>query len=283
MDDMSKIIVQRQEEEAEKVEDPLPPIEVKPMKVATVKLKKQESKVTVDPSVPKYGDQEWTPYMLKQLMPSEKIVDAKENIKPRCMGMKRLVEMFIGPIVKVESEIVTQPARENGGIYIIKVTVHVRVKNESHPAYLASAYMIEWSDMAQSFVSMDGQSDVVTMHPAASAYTAALSRCLRSILGLSGVYVAEEINTDSRPKIPHDPDNKPMQKLTGEITPKQIAFIEDRCEQYGANPVLCAREACQDDRISALKELTAEEGQKVQQMVNRFQTTSVPNRLSNKA
>jgi hypothetical protein len=67
-----------------------------------------------------------------------------------------------------------------------------------------------------------------------------------------------------------------MQELTGPITDKQIKMIETGCNRYKANVIAVARDVCQDVRINALTELTAQEGFKVASAVNNFQSSPVP-------
>jgi len=207
---------------------PVPPIKTRSIKVADA-IKVEEGQVVTatqespayDPGVVYYGQPGWTNYILNCLSPeSEKIIDKKGLPRPKCMGLRRMVEQHIGPILQTKMKIVATPTRENCGAWAIQAKVTIKVTNKCHPA---NGSLVEWTDIANSFASMDGQSDIVTLNPVASAYTAALSRCFRSLLGLSGVYSSEEMEEKGKPQKSHAPDNQvAMQKKTG-----PMGFIKD--------------------------------------------------------
>jgi len=262
----------------------IPPIKTRGIKVAdTIKVKEDQvvaaTPTTSDTDVTKYGQTGWTNYILDYLTPNAEKVIMKDGSlpRPKCMGLRRMVEQHIGIILCTDMNIVATPNRENCGIWAIQAKVKVRVTNQDHPAF---GDTIEWTDIANSFASMNGQSDIVTLNPVASAYTAALSRCFRSLLGLSGVYTSEEMSDKGKPQQYHDPDNKPtLQDNQVPITEKQITFITNLSNQLGIDYVALAREVCNDNQINALTELSAKEGFAVQKAINTYQHKELPKHL----
>jgi hypothetical protein len=251
-----------------------PPIKVGSIKVANTIRVEQDTPMTQESNVVHYGSPGWTNYILNNLTPvTEKIIDKNGQVRPRCMGLRRMVETHIGVILSTKMKIVASPNKENRGIWAIMAKVTMKVTNQNHHA---CGEIIKWTDIANSFA--DGQQpDIVTNNPVASAYTAALSRCFRSILGLSGVYASEEMENKGTPQPCHNPDGQlSMQQLTGNITDKQIKIIETTCKRYKADVMAVVRDVCKDNTINSLQNLSAQEGFEVASAVNAFQSSPVP-------
>jgi hypothetical protein len=265
----------------------------KPLKVPSIKIAMEEEKAPSETKTeqwepePFYGSPEWTPFILSKLIPDTETVDNKKGqIYPKCMGLKRLLEKYVGPIISVENQVLVTPNRDNHGIYVVQVTVKMFAHNRTHPVggIVVNAktgevnrQVIEWSDVSQTWANDDGQSAIVTQNPVASCFTKALSRCLRSLLGLSGVYTSEEMTDVGKPLKSHDPDSRPpMENLSGDIKPSQIRFITSICDKYEVDILKVIRDILQDDHVESLNDISAQEAKKVQIAVNELQTKSPP-------
>jgi len=93
------------------------------------------------------------------------------------MGLKRLLEKYVGPIINVQNNVLVTPNRDNHGIYVVQVTVEVQVNNRSHPAGAilinptsgdCEYKVIGWSDISQTWANSDNQADIVTQNPVAT-------------------------------------------------------------------------------------------------------------------
>jgi hypothetical protein len=263
----------------------------KPLKIPNITIAMDEEKAPPETKTeedePEYGSWEWTPFIMSKLLPGiESVEDKKGQKYPKCMGLKRLLEKYVGPILDVQNQVLVTPNRDNHGIYVVQVTVKVLVNNKTHPTYgmivnpatgEIEPMVIEWSDVSQTWANDEGQSAIVTQNPIASCSTKALSRCLRSLLGLSGVYTSEEMTDVGKPLKSHDPDSRPsMENLSGDIKPSQIRFITNICDKYEVDILKVIRDILQDDHIESLNEISAQEGKKVQIAVNELQAKSPP-------
>jgi len=268
------------------------PLKVPPIKIAKDKEEdtKEQTDTNIDylvstPSEPPYGTPEWTPFILSQLIPETESIVKKGQICPKCMGLKRLLEKYVGPIINVQNQVLVTPNRDNHGIYVVQVTVEVQVTNRSHPAFIEDyediINVISWSDVSQTWAHGESQSNIVTQNPVASCFTKALSRCIRSLLGLSGVYTSEEMTDVGEPLKSHDPDSRPpMDNLIGDIKPNQIRFITSICDKYGADVTKVMQEVLDyGEDCPLLTDLSAQDAKAVQMFINNFQTQPCPKHL----
>ena len=225
---------------------------------------------------PKYGEEGWTEYVIAQMVPSIESVYNQElkKVVPKYTGLRRLCEQLIGPIMDTHCEVVVQPTRENLGNYTIKAKVMVKVTNPSHPAH---GDLIIWSDLGTIFANQDENTTtgrLLMANPTTSAYTAALSRCFKNILGLVGIHTSEEMGEKGKPQKIHDPDREtPMQNLNGPISPKHIVGIHKLCRSVGADPLKVARKATGDNSVQSIGQLSARAGQAVYALANSFQSS----------
>jgi len=261
------------------------------LKVPTIKIVQEKEETTkeeppakIETSVPLYGSPEWTPFILSQLIPNTETVVKKDQVCPKCMGLKRLLEKYIGPITNVQNQVLVTPNRDNYGIYVVQVTVSIRVDNPNHPAYVEGLHnkIIAWSDISQTWANSDSQAAIVTQNPVASCFTKALSRCVRSLLGLSGVYTSEEMTDEGAPLKSHDPDSRaPMDNLAGDIKPNQMRFITGICDKYGADVTKVIREVLDygEDDCPSLTDISAQDAKAIQMFINNFQTSPCPKHL----
>jgi len=249
-------------------------------KVDKIELPNSHSPTFTDHS--HYGLPGWTEFILSQLIPKTECIIKDGSIIPRNNGLRRMVTEHIGPIVATECDVVGVPTRENCGLWAVRAMVKVRIDNSDHPLFIPypnpdgtpgkiGTSVQKWSDVSSVFASMSGQSDVVTLNPVASAYTAALSRCFRQILGLVGVYASEELEDKGKPTKYHNPDGEPnVEQNNRPISDKQISMIENLCSTYNCDPIKITRNVL-GRKINSLDELSFQEGKAVQAEVNKLQ------------
>lgn len=128
-------------------------------------------------TVPKRTDFEWSDYVLTLFHEDE-----LEKGNPKVDGLRRVVELLLGPITISESTIEKAP------------TEHDKTATVSHKIFVfdkISGMERRYSDVAD--CSPDNTDNFFSIFPAAIAGTRAESRCLRKLLGLRNVVAAEEL------------------------------------------------------------------------------------------
>lgn len=137
---------------------------------------------------PSMNQDGWSNFLLSQLLPDEK----REDKYPTCEGLRRLVETYIGPIIKRTSKVIEAPKTPDG-ISTIQVGITVVVTNESHPAKIA---LEEQTYLMEECVADCGPYNTdkpYCRHQSATAETKAESRALRKLLKLRNIVSAEEV------------------------------------------------------------------------------------------
>ncbi len=272
---------------------PEPIIEIKPAKIiqevniTNIKNEVKTQPITNEqPDIPKRGDQGWTQYVMSLLNPGE-YIDIQDrgrtDRRPRHAGLRRLVELLIGPIVETRNTIQCTPCKDNKYLTAVESTITVSVQNDSHPAYEQEINQekystITWSDIADSFHNNDETSQALLLHPVASTTTAAQTRCFRNLLGLVGIYSSEECGgskptEEQRAFNPDSPLVMPNEK--GNVQPSQIRFIKSQCMTYSVDPIIVTSDILNKD-IESLDELTFGEARTVMSVVNEFAHKGLP-------
>lgn len=137
----------------------------------------------VDPNAPARGSKEWTDYVLAELDEDE-----KRDGHPTVDGLRRLVELFVGEITTVWTDVVQAPNPENQYCAVVKVDITAGFKQFSGAAD----------------VNAKNTDSLYAKHSTATAESRAEGRALRKLLGLKGVLAAEEIVKESDIVDPYD-------------------------------------------------------------------------------
>lgn len=190
--------------------------------------------------IPGYGKDGWQDFLLAALRPEEKIGEY-----PRCDGLRRLAETYLGEIIRSGVKQVFPPTTVDGpGRATVVWEIEIAWK-ASVPEYLDInnfAYPTRtYSDVADVWIG--NVEDVFAIHPTATAATRAEGRALRKALGLT-VITAEEAQTD---KDARQVVSRARKELEGDVVSTseledydnsmlsgtQSNFIEKKCEQMG--------------------------------------------------
>lgn len=170
---------------------------------------------TNTPDSPPMDSPDWTKFILEQLTPDE-----VTNGKPKCSGIRRMVEKFVGPIL---ARRITQcfPPKDKNGIATIVYEVALNVSNPKHPQF--SLGTIVEQDVADA--GPDNTPYPFNRHQSATAATRAEARVLRKILRIN-VIAAEEGNMDEN-KMGSAENWEPSEKINDD----QINFIDIFCQR----------------------------------------------------
>jgi len=155
-------------------------------------------------TIPEMSDPDWTKYVISQ-MRSDELSDGHPTVD----GLRRMVDLLIGQVVGLESEVYQTPDETNKG----NATVRVRV-------------------LVDNGICVDGCADagskncegVFAFHPVAMAESRAESRAYRKLLRLKNIISAEE-------KV--DPDK--VIDHYEVINPAQIKVIDKICNNLDIN------------------------------------------------
>jgi len=132
--------------------------------------------------VPHINSPNWQEYILRQFH-DEELKDGN----PTCDGCRRVVEEFLGPILRSGVSEYTPANINNRGTATVVYNVSVLISNESHPLHDNTITIVEIADA--------GQHNTVAPycnHAAATAATRAEGRCYRKLLRLKNTITAEE-------------------------------------------------------------------------------------------
>lgn len=165
--------------------------------------------------VPELTDPEWTDYVIRQLTEDEKDGDGN----PYVHGLRRIVALLLGPILKSKAHVVQAPRFVEGmGMKLQPATVEytVQILFGKTPDGI-DPYVAEYTDVADVY---DGNTDPeFARHASAMASTRAEGRCYRKALQLKKCTAAEELT-----QVPIEEAG-----LNGLITPTQINFMDQYC------------------------------------------------------
>ena len=126
--------------------------------------------------VPTPSCPEWTEYVLKELTDDEKIKDKNNPTKeyPTTDGLRRLVEKFVGPIVKSNTLVVQTPSPENERR--ATVVVHISVL----PNHINYDDLLEYSGASDVYVT--NSTAPFSQHPVATSETKSEGRAYKRAL-----------------------------------------------------------------------------------------------------
>jgi hypothetical protein len=187
-----------------------------------------EEKVQV---IPAYGSEEWQEFLIGQLSAKE-----KEGNFPKCFGLRRLAQRFLGDIVESGPIQVFAPtAQDTPGRATVVWRVVIEWRQSVAQYVDINTYKgdrREFSDVADCWIGNTPATYAV--HPSSTAATRAEGRALKKALMLN-ILTAEEMNSDKSAEIIVE---KQVEKLMGEnvewspedkIASSQKNFIVKKC------------------------------------------------------
>lgn len=186
-----------------------------------------DDKKETDEEVPEMFDPGWTKYVLSKMRPDE-LMDGHPTVD----GLRRMVDMLLGTVVGLESEVYQTPDENNK----MHATVRVRV-------------------LIDNGITVDGCADaggnnckpMFAIHPVAMAESRAESRAYRRLLRLKNVISAEEtINPDE------------IIDAYESITSAQIKIIDKICSKLDINVEKWL--VTKDIKVEDFKKLTKTKG-----------------------
>ena len=182
-----------------------------------------ENKVITDTQevkneIPDFNSPKWTEFILSELDSTELIKG-----KPKCSGIRRMVEKYVGPIVE-RKVVQCFPPKDATGIGTIVFGVRVSMMNPKHPSYGVGQLWEE--DVADS--GPYNTPSPFSKHQCATAATRAEARILRKILRINVIAAEEGADAD---KLAETDDFEPQDKISEE----QINFLDMLCERCNLN------------------------------------------------
>lgn len=166
----------------------------------------------IEPEKPKFGSPEWSDYVKSLLLPDEIY-----NDQPKCDGLKRLVELLIGPIIQKQLKCIKAPS-----VHDNTATIAVSIMCEAKEL---KTHLIEESiaDANES----NNHNEPYCYHMSATAETKAEARCYRKLLRLKNVIAAEEGMSST--------DMIPVNNSNNKITSIQIEGIDRLANRLNLN------------------------------------------------
>jgi hypothetical protein len=165
---------------------------------------------------PAFNTEKWHEWVMTQFSDDEMAGGA-----PYCDGLRRVTEMIIGPISKVEVISSVPPSTDNRGnaTVVIGITIN-HVTLEGHPSFSESIYVEDIADCNELNTPKE-----YLKHPSATAATRAEARAYRKILRLKKILAAEEANADQVDAVGENwtPSNP--------ITDQQINVLDIVCKR----------------------------------------------------
>lgn len=215
---------------------------------------------TLEGSLPKYGSKEWQTYVLS-LLESDEHIDGF----PRCVGLRRIAQLLLGPIVSSKPTQVSVVPRVNtdGEASSRAVTVLYEVTFDwmlNRPVVI-QANGHSYNDYRVFGGAADCVEEIDSMfgrHPAASAETKAESRALKKALSLNIISAEEKVSG-------YDDSQEGPTKDSG-INKQLVAAIEAKVNALGLSMKDVLREYGKphDD----IADLTLDDGRKLFRLIN---------------
>lgn len=223
-----------------------------------------EEEYTSDNYAPPYSSPEWQTYILSQF----KDGDHKDGF-PTCFGLRRLLQINVGPILSSKANHLSVINTTNGqtGDNTRVVTVGYEIEVEwrvNMPIVLLHG---ETQNIYETRVfggiadCIEDANNVFGKHPAASAETKAESRALKKALGINSLTFEEKISG-------YDEKAGEMSKEEP-ITQSLIGFINAKINILGLDMSTLMKE--KGLKATQLKDLTMDEGRMLFSHINTLQ------------
>ena len=133
-------------------------------------------------SLPIFGSKEWHELVMANFEKDELF-----NGNPTCDGLRRVLELMVGPISKKELSFIKPPDNPKG-IATIAVSVTCQVGNPNHPLYGTAVVEQDIADCGPH----NTDDPKYSKYQSAMAETRAEARCYRKLLRLRKVVASEE-------------------------------------------------------------------------------------------
>lgn len=205
---------------------------------------------------------EWNDYVLGHLVPEE-----QQDGKPNVDGLRRLVELLVGPILVSTSNVLQVPSPANGWTATVVHTIEMggRHSGDDLRVYSGSAD-----------ANADNTDAPYSKYPTAIAETRAEARALRRILRLRGAS-AEEVSAVASKGVV----NKDKEEPVGPINDNQLAVIDMLSNTTrGMNINVGALAKSLFPKYNSVKRLTSEQGIQLISELNKYQRASEPGYVS---
>ena len=167
--------------------------------------------------IPAFNSPEWSDFVKSQLT-----IDEKQGEHPKCDGLRRLVEEFVGPIVSKRITQIKFPTI-NDNTASVAVAISYQVANRLHPLYEENNLLLE-ECVSDANLENNG-SPPFSSHMSAVAETRAESRAYRRILRLKNTVSAEEMSGNELTGT----------TKSGGIEPIQVESIDRTCQRLDIN------------------------------------------------
>lgn len=182
--------------------------------------------------VPEYGSDDWQDFLLSQLKPKE-----KDNNMPKCAGLRRLAEKFLGDIIESgPTQVFAPTSEESSGRATVVWSVKILWKlgmPEYYDINKVDFFTRTFSDVADCWIG--NTPNTYAVHPSSTAATRAEGRALKKALMLN-IFTAEEMNNDKSAEVVVE---RQMDKIMGKevewsgddkISASQKNFVIKKCE-----------------------------------------------------
>lgn len=212
-----------------------------------------------DIPVPTRTSPKWTEYVLSHFIESE-----LENGNPKVGGLRRVVELLIGPIHVMTPHVVTTPTRDNGWRAVVEYTIEVDTGGQG----VVPRYMSFGGSADANPQNTDG---VYSKYPVAIAETRAKARALKNALGIE-VVAADELSEVAKLESEQDFDSELINET-------QITVINAVCKRLDISVQAFANIG--KNRYNSIREVPHQVAIKMTQQLSKYQQdmSSIPDNI----
>ena len=195
---------------------------------------------------------DWQEFALSHLKENEKI-----NGHPKADSLRRLIELLIGKIISIDTEVVQCPDLSNQG----RATVVSRIEVDTGGYHTLKA-------AGSADVCPANTDQVFAKFPVATAETRAEGRAYRKLLRFVNVVTAEELVDESQICDPYD-----------QIDQAQLIMIDTMCSTAKLNINVEKFLELHDVKVENLNKLSKSKALNLCKTINSYQETGVPENL----
>jgi hypothetical protein len=167
--------------------------------------------------IPSIDSEEWTPFILSRLREKEQFTDENGTVFPTSDGLRRLFELYIGPIINLDVDVKQTPEPSNERRATVVVKILYRKNNTLHSI----------SDASDCYAG--NNTYPYSNYPVATSVTMAESRCLRKGLRLTKIISADEA------RLPDKEVSEAFMASNEKITGNQKNAINNLCHKLNIN------------------------------------------------
>lgn len=207
-------------------------------------------------------DQNWSDYVMSQLTSDEVY-----NGYPKCNGLRRLVNLLVGPIISKQLKCFKSPASGDASS-TISVIVECDVSNKYHPAY---GHTISEESIADANTSNNKDFPYST-HMSSIAERRAESRVYRNLLGLSIASAEEMAGTPTK----EGDNNFNMANIdNNSINQVQIMAIDLIAKRFNINVFDFINSGSSGKKYSNITEVTSDVALKMIETLNELSSGKI--------